>query len=53
MNKVIGENEDCALFYRKNCTDFLANPIYVNDWIFHNLEVLQIYHLLGLNANIF
>ena len=29
INKVIGENEKHVfLFYRKNSTDFLANPIY-------------------------
>ena len=27
MNKVIGENEKCLLFYGENHMDFLANPI--------------------------
>ena len=28
INKVIGENQECVLFYLRNITDFLANPIY-------------------------
>ena len=28
INKVIGEHEKRVLFYGKNRTDFLANPIY-------------------------
>ena len=29
INDVIGENEKCLLFYRKNPTDFLANSVFI------------------------
>ena len=29
VNEVIGENEKCLLFYRKNPTDFLANSVFI------------------------
>ena len=46
INKVIDENEKCIFYFteKKNCMDFLANPIYLD----MSFELLLLAYYLGV-----